>query len=118
MSSSPLKPQELNDLLHKLITESTKVEAIFSCPPSGLSGSVSGFLRVDSNGGHSVSERDEPKNVFLLFDPSRAVDVRYGDRRAFKDSPAKLDFFTQNFASSLSLTFVDGTRLLLLEVAD
>jgi hypothetical protein len=50
MPSESLSPQEANDLLHKLITESTRVQGAFVSPVSGVRAVVWGVIRVSSTG--------------------------------------------------------------------
>ena len=91
-SSSPgtgadLTAQEAADLLRKLITESTKVQAMLSTP-LGLRAGVAGFVQLAPNGCVGVVPEQAPQSanmapkIFALFNPSLAVRYKYGDRRA------------------------------------
>ena len=48
MSSESLSPQEAHDLLHKLVTESTRVQGAFVSPVSGVRAVVWDVIRVSS----------------------------------------------------------------------
>jgi hypothetical protein len=59
MPSESLSPQEANDLLHKLITESTRVQGAFVSPVSGVRAIVWGVIRVSSTGLLTIVERED-----------------------------------------------------------
>jgi hypothetical protein len=59
MPSESLSPQEANDLLHKLITESTPVQGAFVSPVSGVRAVVWGVIRVSSTGLLNIVERED-----------------------------------------------------------
>ena len=120
---APIGPQEASDLLHKLITESTRVQAAFIIPSSGVQAFVCGVLRTSPapNGGDLVNvlEREhDPETGRLCFNPWVATSVRYGDDRVFKSNPDALGFFKQHFTSALTFLFGDGSSVALFEVAD
>src|ERR1700730_5893005 len=74
MPSESLSPQEADDLLHKLITESTRVQGAFVSPLSGVRAVVWGVIRVSSTGLLNIVEReDDTTSPIICFDPSRAV---------------------------------------------
>jgi hypothetical protein len=57
MPAESLSPQEANDLLHKLITESTRVQGAFVSPVSGVRTLVWGVIGVSSTGLLNIVER-------------------------------------------------------------
>jgi hypothetical protein len=118
MPSASLSPQEANDLLHKLVTESTRVQGAFVSPVS-VYAIVWGVIRVSSTGLLNIVEReDDTTSPILCFDPSRAVWRKYVDERSVKENPAVAEFFEQHFSSAVTLAFEDGSLIALLEFAD
>lgn len=114
-TGSDISEQVVADLLHKLMTESAKVQAIFTCPTAGVQAVVSGVLRRrESDGTLWVMDLDDllfgPK---LRIDPFLAVVRKYGDDRAMRPSPDDMPKFT----SALSFIFADGSTLGLFEFA-
>lgn len=112
-------PQQALDLLHKLITESTKVQASLIVPSTGIRAFVSGILRVSpSDNIVSVVEREhDPKSPCIGFNPSNAALCRYGDERALP--PPVADSFKRDFSSALTFLFADNSVVALFElVAD
>ena len=119
MPSESLSPQEADDLLHKLITESTRVQGAFVSPVSGVRAVVWGVIRVSSTGLLNIVEReDDTTSPIICFDPSRAVLRKYGDERSIKENPAVAEFFKQHFRCAVTLAFEDGSLIALLEFAD
>lgn len=109
-TGSDITLDDARDLLHKLITESTKVEVIFRS--LRLNAVVSGFVRIAPNGWLSVEDdRTAPPRISLImFDPSAVSSAKYGDTRAFPESASAV------FLSALALTFADGTDLTIFEL--
>jgi hypothetical protein len=113
----PVGAQQAIDLLHKLITESTKVQAMYFNPASGVRASVWGIARLSGDGLVHVLEREhESDTPSIGFDPSLAVLCRYGDGRVLQ-TPDAAGFFKQHFSSALTFTFADGAILALFEFA-
>lgn len=112
-TGADISERDAADLLHKLITESIRVQALFlGCDSvaTGLVGRV--FIGPD----HMVwvrpgEERSEP---FLRFDPAAAVGFKYGDTRAFPNIPIPGDL---RLASALIFIFPDQTQMALFEIA-
>lgn len=112
-TGADITEREAADLLHKLITERSPVQALFlgrDSVASGLVGHV--FIGPD----HMVwvrhgEERSEP---FLRFNPAAAVGFKYGDRRAFPNIPIPGDL---HLASALIFIFSDETQMALFEIA-
>jgi hypothetical protein len=93
MSSSPgtgadMSPQEFMDVLHKLITESTKVQAIFSNVSGDITVAMQGFLKVAPDGRFGVIHGEGFSASTLLFNPALAVIRKWGDTRSFRVSPS------------------------------
>lgn len=112
-SGADISERDAADLLHKLISEQSQVQALFlGCDSlaAGLVGRV--FIGPD----HMVwvrhgEERSEP---FLRFDPAAAVGFKYGDTRAFPNIPIPGDL---RLASALIFIFADDTQMALFEIA-
>ena len=74
MPSESLSPQEAKDLLHKLITESTRIQGAFVSAVSGVGAVVWGVIRVSLTGLLNIVEReDDTPSPIICFVPSRAV---------------------------------------------
>jgi hypothetical protein len=112
-SGADISERDAADLLHKLITESIRVQALFlgqGSIASGLVGQV--FLGPDKLIWVRPGEnRSEP---FMRFDPAVATAFKYGDTRAFPDIPIPGDL---RLASALIFIFRDGSQLALFEIA-
>jgi hypothetical protein len=65
-------------ILHKLMTESTKVQASFE-GPGHVNASVSGTVEIDETGRVFVRAGREPGASFLAFDPNEAASCKYAD---------------------------------------
>ena len=114
-TGSEISKQDAADLLHKLITESAKVQAVFRGRGSvgaGVIGPVSrglGNLVIVKRG----AAVDDP---FLSFDPWDATVFKYGDSRTFPD-PSRLVSGAPKFISVLCFVYPDGAQVLLFEIA-
>lgn len=112
-SGADISERDAADLLHKLITESIRVQALFlgeSSIASGLVGKV--FIGPDKLIWVRPGEnRSEP---FMRFDPAAATSFKYGDTRAFPDIPIPGDL---RLASALIFIFSNGSQLALFEIA-
>ncbi len=112
-SGADISERDAADLLHKLITESALVQALFLGHDSVATGLVG---RVFIGPDHLVwvrrgEQRTEP---FLRFDPAAATAFKYGDTRAFPNIPIPGDL---RLASALIFIFADGTQMALFEIA-
>lgn len=117
MSSSDVSPQEFNDLLHKLITESAKIQAIFKCSAGRVRSTLRGVLRVFPDGTLFVAEPERSKTgPMLSFDPSLAVVRKYGDDRSIEEGGDFRFSFGMRFSSALSFVFADGSTFSLFEI--
>jgi len=112
-SGADISERDAADLLHKLITESTRVQALYlghSAVATGLVGRV--FIGPDELIWVRPGEnRSEP---FLRFDPSAAKAFKYGDTRAFPDIPIPGDL---QLASALIFIYPDDSQMALFELA-
>jgi|ERR1035438_3617805 hypothetical protein len=116
-SPAPLTPEEAKDLLHKLITESINVQAMFFTPSSDVRLFLRGFVQTRPDGTLQVASDTNPSSPRIFFDPRRSSGARYGDGRAFAGTtPA--GFFKDGFSSALIFLFSDGSVLVLFEVAE
>ncbi len=118
-TGADLTAQEANDLLHKLITESTKLQAVLSvggCPR--LIATVTGVARVGPDNTVLVVEREgEVGTPHITFDPSLAVVRKYADTRGFP-APGATIFGAPRLSSVLCFVFADRSQLALFEVAE
>jgi hypothetical protein len=112
-SGADISERDAADLLHKLITESIRVQALFLGPGSvanGLVGRV--FIGPDQLVWVRPGEnRSEP---FMRFNPAAATAFKYGDTRAFPNIPIPGDL---RLASALVFLFPDGSQMALFEIA-
>jgi hypothetical protein len=72
-AGADISEQEADDLLHKLITESTKVQAAFAGAIAGLAFLLTGILKV-SPGLVWVTAGDTLAAPHISFDPTPAVE--------------------------------------------
>jgi hypothetical protein len=112
-SGADISEREAADLLHKLITESIRVQALFLGPGSVATGLV-GYVFLGPD--HLIwvrpgANRSEP---FMRFNPATATAFKYGDTRAFPDIPIPGDL---RLESALIFGFSDGSQMALFEIA-
>ena len=115
-TGSDISGESAAELLHKLITESTKVQAVFKGPGS-VSAAVSGLVRPGPGGLLMVKLSERPDDPFLIFDPRSATSFKYGDTRAFPSELANKIPNAPKFVSVLSFLFPDNSYVMLFEVA-
>jgi hypothetical protein len=117
MPSQEMSPLEARDLLHKLITESTKVQAVLFCPVGTLNSFVSGKVYAAPNGSVVVIERDDHNSSMLGFDPAKGSSVYYGDERVVREhhNPGA-DLFRLEFSSGMKFSFPDGSDVAIFEM--
>jgi hypothetical protein len=113
-TGAEITAQDADDLLHKLMTESTKVRAVF-ISGSGVIATVAGLLKKFPSGGLAVEERPVMGGPLIIFNPALAISRRYGDDRAF---PALLPMLGPRLNSALVFVLPDGSQLALFELAD
>jgi hypothetical protein len=112
-SGSDISRQEASDLLNKLVTEKTKVQAVF-VGISSLGAGLIGFLFASRDGTVVVKSNLEVDGPFLRFDPRPAVSFKYGDTRALPD--ARVTSQSLSVASALVLIYPDKTLVSLFEI--
>src|ERR1700691_445580 len=88
-TAAELSPQEASDLLHKLLTEGTKVKAVFARKgnPVGMSPPVAwvtGTFRLGHAGILMVSPDADGRDFALTFEPRAAASVRCRDKRVLR----------------------------------
>ena len=115
-TGSPISQQDAMDLLHKLITESTKVMALFTSTEGRVRASLEGIIRLGPDGTLWVVEQADKIGPMICFDPSLFVVRKYGDARSMSDKGDTP--FGMRFRSALSFVFEGGSTLALFEVAD
>jgi hypothetical protein len=115
-TGSDISEQDLADLLHKLITESTKVQAMFSCPSCGVRSKLRGVVRLSPDDTFCIEPEHDGLEFMLSFDPFLAVIRKYGDERSMTNR-GELSPDLQ-FASILSFAFADGSTLALFAVKE
>jgi hypothetical protein len=117
VSSENMTPEEVNDLLHKLMTESIKVLASFERKVCGVTASLVGLVEVFADGRVRIGSGipSEPLIVFRLSVPSICT---YADSRVLKGLPGKAEFFNAHFVALLTFRFEDGSVLSLFEIPD
>ena len=113
-TGSDISRQEANDLLHKLITESTKVQAMF-VGRGGVTTAVCGTVSCPQEGVVLVSERRSSTDASLCFGLKDVAAFKYGDTRAFPGSSTVPH--TPHLNSALCFVYPDGARVVLFEIA-
>jgi len=111
-TGSDITLQEAIDLLHKLMTESTKVVANVGTR-SGVRSSVFGSIKLAPDETLAVTGDERPIPSAVLFDPRLAVRRTYGDNRSMF-TPGEVPVFV----SALCFEFDDGSSLCLFEPAE
>lgn len=111
-TGADISERDAADLLHKLITESSRVQALFLGHGSMATGLV-GQVFVGPDGLIWVRKGEDRSEPFLRFDPSQAAGFKYGDTRAFPDIPIPGNL---RLASALVFTYGDGTQVALFEI--
>ena len=113
-TGSDISRQDAIDLLHKLITESIKVQAIFR-GRGGVTSTIQGTLSSPQSGLVLVSERRSPDDATLCFGLEDVKLFKYGDNRAFPASTGIAG--TPALSSALCFVYPDGAQVVLFEIA-
>jgi hypothetical protein len=119
MKQSPLSPQEINDFLHRLSTESKKVVALFAdskmlCSVCGTARMVDGFLVVSPQHDAGMAETS---GIRVALAQLCAVPCEFIDPREFKNGPFASFFETEvRFDFCLCFMFPKGGFLSLVEM--
>jgi hypothetical protein len=117
-TGSDITLQDAIDLLHKLMTEATKVVAILSAPPR-LKASVAGKVKLAPDDSIWVVDEQCLPPHFISFDPRLAIRRTYGDTRTMPPIPEEAPKgLPSRFASSLCFVFAEGMSLCLFEFSD
>ncbi len=111
-TGSDISRQDAADMLHKFITESTKVQALMHAK-SGLTSGTIGVVTPKPDGTFWVipDRITVPLTTFLAFRVDSAVRFKYGDRRAFAGPMLTQPDGAPRLASALSLGFADDSPL-------
>lgn len=112
-TGADISERDAADLLHKLITESCRVQALYLGHGSVAAGLV-GRVFIGPDRLVWVREGEERTEPFLRFDPAVAVGFKYGDTRAFPNIPIPGDL---RLSSALIFIFSDETQMALFEIA-
>ena len=112
-SGADISERDAADLLHKLITESIRVQALYLGPGSVAAGLV-GRVFIGPDRLIWVRPGENRSEPFLRFNPAVATGFKYGDTRAFPDIPIPGDL---RLASALIFIFPDGGQMALFELA-
>lgn len=114
MPSSDISAVEAKAHLQKLITESTKVQAVFTA--NGVDVSVTGKLWLNPAGQYCVSEGGS--DPYIAVDPRKFSGCKFCDKASIPDfSPPMTLTNSPEFSCALVFTFKDGSLLALLESA-
>jgi hypothetical protein len=117
-TGSDVTLEEAKDLLHKLITESIKVQAVITSP-SGVAATVPGLVKGSPDGDLFVLVEQRPGEPMISFNPSEALSRKYGDRRAFSGPSPELELHgAPRLTSALIFLFRDGVQVALFEIAE
>lgn len=111
-TGSDISLQDAIDLLHKLMTEFTKVVGNLGTA-SGVRSAVCGKVKVAGDGTFWVIDEELPVPPAIIFDPQLAVRRTYGDSRSMSPRPTDAPEKMPRFESALCFEFADGTRLCL-----
>jgi hypothetical protein len=114
-TGADISREDASDLLHKLVTESIKVRAVF-ISGIGVMATVAGLLKVAPTGELAVEERRAVGTPLILFNPAMAMSHKYGDDRAFPVGRSSLPDVARH-SSALCFIFRDGSQLVLFELA-
>ena len=109
---SDITLQEALDLLHKLMTESTKVVAYLSVSPK-VRATVFGKIKPAPDDTLWVTDEELRVPPMISFDPNLAVRRTYGDDRTLSPFPSGTLESWPRFASVLCFIFPDGEQLAL-----
>jgi hypothetical protein len=113
-TASDISRREANDLLHKLITESIKLQAVF-WGRGGVLVTLIGTATTPQPDTVLISERRSPTDASLLFGLKDVSAFKYGDNRAFPGVSGIPG--TPRLASALCLVYPDNTQVVLFEIA-
>jgi len=113
-TGADISERDAADLLHKLITESLRVQALFLAPEGVATGLV-GHVFIGPDRLVWVRQGEARSEPFLRFDPAKASGFKYGDTRAFPNIPIPGDL---RLSSALVFVYADGSQVALFEIAE
>ncbi len=113
-TGADISERDAADLLHKLITEQSRVQALLLAHDSLAAGLV-GRVFIGPDRLVWVRRGEDRSEPFLRFDPAAAVGFKYGDTRAFPNIPIPGDL---RLASALIFIFPGQTQMALFEIAE
>jgi hypothetical protein len=113
-TGADISERDAADLLHKLITESLRVQALF-LGSSGMATGLVGRVFIGPDRLVWVRQGEERSEPFLRFDPAQATGFKYGDTRAFPNIPIPGDL---RLESALVFLFADESQMALFEIAE
>ena len=110
--------QEAHDLLHRLMTESIKVEAVLAVRsvPS-LRAYVIGTLAVLPDQAFVIAGSFGVGAPIISFDPTSATRLKYGDARAFHAATTQEIPGAPRQLSAICFLFPDDSQITLYEIA-
>ena len=115
-AGSDISPQEALDLLHKLITESTRVLCALRIGRTDFRATGYGVVRVAPDGRMIVfSSPDLTVPKCIQFDPALAIRRTYGDERSIGEHPPALQNLPR-LKSELCFAFENDTSVCLFEI--
>jgi hypothetical protein len=115
-AGSDISQQEAFDLLHKLITESTKVLCLLRVGRTGFGATGYGVVRVAPDDTIMIfSNPDSTVPECIQFDPALAIRRTYGDERSMLEHPPALKN-SPRLKSALCFAFENDTRVCLFEL--
>ena len=113
-TGTDISAQDANDLLQKLITESTKVQAMFVGRGS-VTAAIQGFVSWQPGDIVQITERLSITSPSLAFGLKDVAAFKYGDNRAFPGASPLPG--TPRLSSALCFVYPDGSQVALFEIA-
>jgi len=103
---------EAADLLHKLRTESAKVQVLFH-GRAGLAAQVTGFVQPGPLGLVVIKPSEDVEDPFFVFNPNAATSFKYADNFALPPSttPGR-----SRLLSSLIFIYPDQSQVTIFEI--
>lgn len=118
--SADVTPEEAEDFVTKLMTESTRVEGMLTSSSNRIRVSLMGTVRRDSDGTVLIlADAASPGSSYVRFDPSTAVRRSYAEShdRSLVGSEQEVSLVGP-FISILVFALPDGSNMALLELSD
>jgi hypothetical protein len=115
-TGADISRKEAEDLLHKLITESIKVQAVFH-GRGGVGAALCGFVSRPAPDTILVTEGGGVTAPSLFFGLNDVAGFKYGDDRVFPGAKPRLPE-APRLNSALAFVYPDGTQIGLFEIAE